>query len=232
MIDKEKDANFSAASLKRRLLTYSAAAGAVLTMANPASAAIQYSGPKDISVNKSTPHQFIDLNGDGITDFDFPVFSVYLPPSIINRGVAVAGYATGNDALVSAGSQPYRLGFGEMISSGAQGGWLYGWLNGQFTSNGTVSYELGNFLNHSGYMGVRFGINGNTHYGWIAYEGTGYAEGKISGWAYEDVADTAIAAGDTGTTPIPTLNQWGIIFLMGLILMEGARRIKRTRDEA
>jgi hypothetical protein len=51
----------------------------------------------------------------------------------------------------------------------------------------------------------------------------------IVDWAYEDEPGKGIAAGDTGQTPIPTLNQWGMMFLAGLILLEGARRLRKRK---
>ena len=60
------------------------------------------------------------------------------------------------------------------------------------------------------------------------------ASGTIVDLAYEDKAGKAIAAGDTGlvapVVSVPTLNQWGMIFLTGLILLEGARRLRKKKD--
>ncbi|HKI47974.1 MAG TPA: IPTL-CTERM sorting domain-containing protein, partial [Desulfobacteria bacterium] len=94
--------------------------------------------------------------------------------------------------------------------------------------------ETGNFGGKNGYIGVRFLISGKPHYGWIQFDATANRSPvTIRGWAYEDESGKAIAAGDTGQTPIPTLNQWGIMFLAGLILLEGARRLRKgkTRED-
>jgi hypothetical protein len=58
--------------------------------------------------------------------------------------------------------------------------------------------------------------------------------GRILGWAYEDVPERQIRAGDTGriAETVPTLNEWGMIFLMGLILVEGARRLRKRSGDA
>jgi len=59
-------------------------------------------------------------------------------------------------------------------------------------------------------------------------------QGTIYGWAYEDVPERRIKAGDKGQSaqPVPTLNEWGMIFLMGLILLEGTRRLRNRSKEA
>jgi hypothetical protein len=49
-----------------------------------------------------------------------------------------------------------------------------------------------------GFIGVQFLSNGNTHYGWVGYEGTGVegdATGHVFGMAYENIPDTGIMAG-------------------------------------
>jgi len=90
--------------------------------------------------------------------------------------------------------------------------------------------NYGDFGGKRGYMGVRFDISGNTHYGWIQFDAAfDGLSGTIVDWAYEDVPGKAVAAGDTGPAPIPTLNQWGMMFLAGLILLEGARRLRKEK---
>jgi hypothetical protein len=96
------------------------------------------------------------------------------------------------------------------------------------TFDTSYSIKNGNFTGKIGFIGVRFLISGKTHYGWIRFNNSlNRAPATIVDWAYEDVPGAAIAAGDTGQTPIPTLNQWGMMFLAGLILLEGARRLRK-----
>lgn len=153
---------------------------------------------------------------------------------------------TGNSAISTTYYPvPYRLRQGDMVSEGMAGAWAplgllaagtYYWTHTAGTNTYSYSYRAGNFIDQEGFVGVRFQIDGNTHYGWIAFEGTwdppGWQEGRITGWAYEDVPDTAIAAGDQGPQPpIPTLNEWGMIFLAALILASGAYLMKTRREE-
>jgi hypothetical protein len=53
------------------------------------------------------------------------------------------------------------------------------------------------------FLGVRFLINGEVHYGWIAFRsvtdaGTGIFGAKLAGWAYETNPNTPIVAGNKG----------------------------------
>ncbi len=98
------------------------------------------------------------------------------------------------------------------------------------TTSASYKFSYGKFVGKKGYIGVRFLISGKTHYGWVRFDATTKrAPVTIVDWAYEDEPEKAIAAGDTGQTPIPALNQWGMMFLAGLILLEGARRLRKAR---
>jgi len=219
----------------------------------PAQAAIHWSGPKDLLLNRDHTPVAVDLNGDGIADFSFlhlgTVYSGYYDTATYRYTAQIMGIigTTGNSAIGSTYYPvPYRLQQGDMVSQGMAGAWapfgllaagVYYWTHTAGTSTYSSSYRLGNFINQEGFVGVRFQIDGNTHYGWIAFEGTwdppGWSEGRIAGWAYEDVPDTAIAAGDQGAVvpPIPTLNEWGMIFLAALIVASGAYLLKNRREE-
>lgn len=76
----------------------------------------------------------------------------------------------------------------------------------------------------TGYLGLSFAIGGGTHYGWVRITGTGHSAITVNEWAYEDLADTAIRAGDTGASvPVP-----GTALLIGAGLGIGAWR-RRSR---
>jgi hypothetical protein len=59
-------------------------------------------------------------------------------------------------------------------------------------------------VNHR-YLGVKFVINNETHYGWVGFrsvtEASNYGGFKaiLGGWAYETQPNKPIRAGDTGT---------------------------------
>ncbi len=59
-----------------------------------------------------------------------------------------------------------------------------------------ISGEDGEFIGEKGYIGVRFKISGQTHYGWIQFASDeNVKNGMILDWAYEDQADKPIRAG-------------------------------------
>jgi hypothetical protein len=61
-------------------------------------------------------------------------------------------------------------------------------------------YYLGSwFGNGNHYLGVRFPINGQMHYGWVGLSVTWAITVTVSGYAYETKADTPIDAGQTGS---------------------------------
>ena len=74
----------------------------------------------------------------------------------------------------------------------------YGYYSsaGSTTVTSNSSYSAGKFIGKKGYLGVRFQISGNTHYGWIQFTADeDLKNGKILDWAYEDQPDTLIKAG-------------------------------------
>jgi len=119
-------------------------------------------------------------------------------------------------------------------TAGPAGNWLsfypYYYFPGILGLN-YYSQQIGKFNGQEGYIGVRFLIGPNTHYGWIRFRGAAdNSSGTIIDWAYEDVAGAPIHL-QAPPAPVPTLNEWGVIILMGLILMEGTRRLKRKMEE-
>jgi hypothetical protein len=62
---------------------------------------------------------------------------------------------------------------------------------------------VGNFNDASGFIGVQFELNGNTHYGYVGYEGDSGAggDGRLFTIGWEDTPDTALFAGNV---PPPT----------------------------
>ena len=197
----------------------SAAAGLGLLLACPhAEAAIQWSGARNIHISVSNnPTYSLDMDGGGAIDF-------YLV-----AGTWGGGGAAGREVYITTGSSfaswlatttsyyVAKLSGGYTIAPSASL-WTYSYGSLAYTGN----FSGGNFLHVPGYIGVRFELNGDTKYGWIDFEGDANdgGQGTIYGWAYEDVTDAPIIAGDTGAA-IPTLNEWGMIILVGLLAAGG-----------
>ena len=210
------------------LLNYSVAAAATVAMAQPLQAAVVQSGPQFITLNPDD-YSYIDLNGDMIVDFALVLYS----HSGLSYGALLGG--SNNAAMV----YPLKY-FASRLCSEEVPGDTDSFNDIAITHINYDGYRYGQFSGKNGSIGVRFqipeGQNEETHYGyirlWVSGQGN---QVVIKDWAYEDVPDTSILTppcgevirSDTDPTTVPTLNQWGILFFMGLILLEGGRRLKK-----
>jgi len=259
--DKKKKSLSHKPTLNKKLLQYSLAAGATLTLAIPmnARAEIMYSGPLNIPVDNETRtidmETFSDQEPATGEDFRFENSGstyTYIAPG---TGTATSSLAY-HENIISAASDagalmeqstgnkyfPVSLAASNWVSSQTEtenlefrgDGYINFHVNHHSAGTSSDSYPYGNFLGKSGYIGVRFEINQKTHYGWIQFESTpNGSAGTIIDWAYESEPDTKIHVGERPEpAAIPTLNEWGLIFLAALILAEGGRRIRKKEGVA
>lgn len=199
------------------LFTASAAAGlGALICPPPAEAAVSYSGGKNLPLGTNSPpvvHN-IDLDGDGVDDFYFLFgnYGFHQTYGSLQKYYNVRSFAiqpapqngvVGEMSITNTGTfmVPARLPDNYTIDNGLN------WASGsdnilagkfQYFNNSTgYSSAAGKFLGKQGYLGVRFQISGETHYGWIQFRADEDAKnGKIVDWAYEDQPDTLIRAAD------------------------------------
>ena len=219
-------------TLSKQLVKYSMAASSTLLLCSQAAATPQYSGLKNETFSQSMFQ--VDIDGNSVIDFD--IIDSFNPNNS-NQGI-IAINANGSNfnnlikgQSVSSGNVPPRFSVGQQIgpaNSFAAGKYL--------AFNGFSSLTGGEFLGQRGFLGVRFKIGDNEHYGWIHFEGGNPPTyGKVIDWGYEDQPNTAILAGapkyKKTTAKVPTLNEWGILILMALILEEGLRRMKRKKEQ-
>lgn len=238
-------------SLDAKLLTYCAVAGGALLAAQPADAAIVYSGLKNLSLsdNKTVG---VDLDSNGVVDFSFlniagrSTFTTQktfgtstvtythdrnFQSNILNLGGNLQN-ALAHKGPVGIPFDPAKV----KLSPGSEipGEGMY-WLEGKklndvplsyhaasriFTStmtSGTVNLNKGGgaFFNKTDFLGVRFQIDNDTHFGWIQYAGTpdtiitdnstanDTLKATIVDWAYEDIPLTPIYAEQTPPPPPP-----------------------------
>ncbi|MBU1419500.1 MAG: hypothetical protein KKI15_13480 [Proteobacteria bacterium] len=174
-------------SPNKLLLAASAAAsvGAIL-VPPPADAAIVYSGVQNKVVSAQQVQQQIDLNDDGTFEFTFRL-SAFVPVTY-SQQLAVAGTASVIKDSVNA--KPTRLVSNYMISSQKS---FFSVNSDDLAVYAPSVLVGGNFLGQQGYLGVKFKIADNTHYGWIQYKAVNNASvGTIIDWAYEDIPGKAI----------------------------------------
>ena len=185
-------------SLNAYALAASAAGVGMLALTPPAEAKIVYT-PADVVIGGTGVTAYnLDLNGDGITDFVFEKASTcsiygcfrFLGGFAEDGGVAFGGMVQGCLAMPP----------GAVI--GPQRGFYSGFVGMAlvFSSGKFRSYRDNwvNVFNH--YLGLKFLIGGETHYGWarfsVTVKGTSIV-GTLTGYAYETLPDTPIIAGKT-----------------------------------
>lgn len=204
-------------NLNHRLAFYSltaAVAGvSVLALAQPAESEVivtKKTIPIPTSLGLTTVP--ISLTNNGINDFSF---SLYSAPGYTSRR-ALRMWPLEGGAVV-AQSQAHRVPSALALVRGAKIGPSAHFSNDNFASieesqRGCSTEVSSCFHQFSGlwggspknrFLGVRFLINGETHYGWIRLTvtstGRDDVSGTITGYAYETVANKPILAGTAGT---------------------------------
>ena len=184
-------------SLHRDLTSYALAAGAAgvaaLALAPPAAAQIVYT-PAHETIG-SREKMFIDFNHDGINDVEIREVSciysicVQAVPARPGGGIQL-GNSYGDAAPLPAGA---------FIGNGLR-----------FYSRSVDMVELNSSSSRYGswacaphaFLGIRFWIQGKTHYGWARIDlqfGLPYVVGvTLTGYAYQTQPNVAIRAGDRG----------------------------------
>jgi hypothetical protein len=184
--------------LLKLLNGYSLAAAAagmgVMACAPPVYAAVVYT-PVNVSLFVGGPMYDLDLNGDGVTDFELRDLRLF--------GSAAFLYIKSNSVMISLGQFPYALAAGARIGSSrrfAPGNFPNGRVVEDVNQSSSVGY-WGNVANH--YVGLKFKINGQTHYGWmrmnleVKVQKPPFLRVRVTGYAYETVPNQRIVAGQT-----------------------------------
>jgi hypothetical protein len=193
-----------------RLSMYALAAGAtgvtMLALAKPASGEIVYT-PTNIVIGAHGTYDYeLDLNQDGVIDFNLE--------TVFRESVDTSG---GTQKLLA---KPVRgnavVGYAEQaapINSGEVIGFIRNFAGKVMATDVAFvgsTYPRGKWLNLTNrYLGLKFQISGQTHFGWArlsvtAVKGFGL-QATLTGYAYETTANLAIVAGQTtgqGTLPI------------------------------
>ncbi|MGA7219052.1 MAG: hypothetical protein WBX38_12085 [Candidatus Sulfotelmatobacter sp.] len=187
-------------NLNRQLGLYSLAAAAasvsVMALAQPA-------GGEVVVTRKTVPVVglvSLDINHDGINDFEFDNFF-----SFGSADLTVKGAVPGRGGAFVVGQSDYA----SPVMRGADIG-----SSARFSpSSASVGVEKGMHVGYSNqtvegpwggnpknrYLGVRFRIDGQIHYGWVRLtvltQPTGTWSATITAYAYETVPNKAIKAG-------------------------------------
>jgi hypothetical protein len=182
--------------LEKNLTAYMAAASAagvgMLAMSQPAQAKIVYT-PANTAVSGGTT---IDLNHDGIPDFNFVFFGAYhnvfldVAPSVKGNAIRDCGGACAGFLGVPVGPG------GKFATNTSYFG--HGVLMAGFFSYSHTSFS-GPWANATNrYLGFKFLIGGKTHYGWARLSVTNHLRDiLLTGYAYETEPNTPILEGHT-----------------------------------
>lgn len=93
---------------------------------------------------------------------------------------------------------------------------------------GTTDYQGLMVPPQTSYFGLRFELNGQTHYGWVQIE-EGLSEQSVLAWGYETTPNLAIAAGATfgGAASVPTVSNWAMIVIILLLAALAVAQLRR-----
>lgn len=201
-------------NLLSRVGKYSVLAGASLTVLSGCKkdeeSNIAYTDITDVNltptVNNDLSH-FIDLNADGVNDLKINVenyYENYYGYTYESGFVSANGQNGANLLTRNQTIDGYNYTFGIGLTGGSDIGstqtiWAgEGDLAGKYVSSYyNTTEEYGDFLGTERYLGVRFTVQGNTHYGWVRISAA--ADGKsaiIKDYAYHKLPNTTIKAGE------------------------------------
>jgi len=183
--------------LDKSLAAYMAAAGAagvsMLALSQPAEAKIVYT-PVHVTIGPRTAFP-LDLNNDGVNDFVISNWqyghashlSIVQEASANEVMVKNLAYGSAADLFAGVAIGPNRVfekaGFMAQQSS----------VSGNSRNGGPWDNA------HNRYLGLKFSLNGETHYGWarVTVTAKGSIVATLTGYAYETVPNRPIIAGKT-----------------------------------
>ena len=175
--------------LDKNLAAYMLAAGAAgvsLLAAQPAEAEIVYT-PAHIAIGPRSSIE-LDLNHDGVNDF---LVSRWLYGN--GSHLTIDQQAPANGILAHGAALPAG------VRIGPKGAFVaYASMASDVTISGE-SFSDGPWKNATNrYLGLKFSVNGETHYGWARLTVTAKGEivATLTGYAYESVPNKPILAGE------------------------------------
>lgn len=199
--------------LQKKLNAYAAAAGTIAA-AGAANAQVVYTDINPDTVLHDSLIYNLDFDNNGQPEMRFETVSYQASSGIINLAVVnVLGNAN-NAVLGSLYSSSYPFPFsmnnGDSISS-TNTNWQAQTMNNGIQYLGAVygTYTFANWLGvNDKYLGVRFRIGANTHYGWVRLSVTSNADTiTIKDYAYQTLPGVGITAGQLVGMPKYNDNQ-------------------------
>lgn len=187
--------------LQKKLNAYAAAAGTIAA-AGAANAQVIYTDINPDTVLHDSLIYNLDFDNNGQPELRFETVSYQASSGFVNLALVNVLGNTNNATLGSLYSSSYPFPFsmnnGDSIS-GNNTNWRPASINSGVQYLGVVygTYTFANWLGVSDkYMGVRFRIGANTHYGWVRLSVTSNADTiTIKDYAYQEMPGVGITAG-------------------------------------
>ncbi|HEY4902191.1 MAG TPA: hypothetical protein VIH89_01840 [Candidatus Sulfotelmatobacter sp.] len=178
--------------LEKKLAAYMAAAGAAgvgfLGISQPAEAKVVYT-PANTSVQSSLA---IDLNHDGTTDFTVGLFPGYYHTQLLDVTPTLKGNA------IDLGPGFFGVPVGPAAKFATNSYFGHGVNMAGFFGYGGQSNFFGPWAGAKNrYLGFKFLIDGQIHYGWARFSVPSIEGAVLTGYAYETVANKPIIEGHT-----------------------------------
>ena len=206
-----KNLNFT-----KKMLSYSLTSALVVAGGQDINGEIAYYDIEDETVGSNGSYE-VDINNDGTPDFTISQnhsesTSTYSSYSNLFDSVRIDGSQSQNKILKSSSSSYAQLmntgdvvGLSTTYSSYNTQEFINNVQLGYYAYSYGSSYTYGSWEGEEGYLGVKFDINGNNHYGWIRLEVFSYYSGfTVRDFAYETIPDYEI---ETGWNQKPTIDE-------------------------
>lgn len=186
--------------LSKRLKQYAGIAAAMTGVATTANAQVVYTDVSpDETYGMGQGPRAIDMNSDSAPDFALQMASNTSSGWYVGMITPYATSQAANDAIGVSNliGYAYALSTSYMISAAG----VFIASDSRFViASDWGGNPYGYFTSTPAYMGVRFNVGSNTHYGWIRLSGTngGTVTATLYDYAYESTPNVGIAAGDMG----------------------------------
>ena len=178
-------------AFEHRLLIYMLAAGATLAWSAPTQAEVVFTSSN--AFLKGVGKFDIDIDHDGSADFSLSIKMIHYSTHSLELALLAYGNRPSHQIVARAANalpleKKTRIAAGRTFRAfTAMETAVYGGLWADVTNR---------------FLGVRFLINGEVHYGWIGFSAVRDfpMSARLAGWAYEAVPGKEILAGDTGSS--------------------------------
>lgn len=214
-----KKAGILSLQTEQKLLSYAALATAagtgVLALAQPSEAEIVYT-PVSVRIAPPNNPYNLDLNGDGVVDFSIFVRDPASPRGpTFSRRTSAAMLMYGKGSNVNAVNKNNEVpAFAAGVAVGPKITFGTGvFMGGVSAIDGNHPMYAGSWAPAGGseknrFVGVKFMIDGEVHYGWVRFnvkirqEVKGGVLAELTGYAYETEPNTPIVTGKTSGTAL------------------------------